>query len=212
MILLTSSINSVADHVYSRFLKDKEYRRLAFIDTAAEAEEGDKEWLRSDRESHVRQGMEVVDFTFTGKTQQEVEAALLMVDIVYVSGGNAFYLLQQMQESGAFEVIRRLVLQEGKTYLATSAGSMIAGPDISPARKIEDEGKAPDVRGTTGIGMVDFIIMPHWGNEYFKDLYLDRRLEHTYDDPNHKLLFLTDNQYVHVGENGYIRILDITKD
>jgi len=48
---------------------------------------------------------------------------------MYMCGGNTTYLLQQMQETGAFDLIVERV-HGGKPYIGTSAGSIIAGPKI----------------------------------------------------------------------------------
>jgi len=55
-------------------------------------------------------------------------------DVLYVQGGNTFYLLDRMRRSGADGIIRKLVAAHGTVYCGVSAGSIIAGPDIgSPA-------------------------------------------------------------------------------
>ncbi|HSW97344.1 MAG TPA: hypothetical protein VLF89_05970, partial [Candidatus Saccharimonadales bacterium] len=53
-----------------------------------------------------------------------------------------------------------------------------------------------------GLALVDFTVLPHWGSKYFKDLYLNQRLEHAYSMDN-KLILLTDKQYVYVHEDWY---------
>src|SRR5690349_12841403 len=55
-------------------------------------------------------------------------------DVLYVQGGNTFYLLDRMRRSGADGIIHKLVAAHGMVYCGVSAGSIIAGPDIgSPA-------------------------------------------------------------------------------
>ena len=209
MILLTSSIATVADNLYKEFLADKGYKSVLFIETAAELDTPeDSDWKREDLESLERQGYNVETYTITNKTRDEIASKIDEHDILYMCGGNTFYLLQQLQKTDALSLIKEKVTG-GKTYIGTSAGSIVATKDIAPTEKLDSLEAAPDLKGTQGLGIVDFILMPHWGSEHFRDLYLNQRLEKSYDDTNQKYIFLNDNQYIHVGENGYIKIIDV---
>lgn len=209
MILLTSSVASVADHLYKTFLADKGFKSVLFIETAAELEkDDDDDWKLQDFRSLERQGYKVDAYTVTGHTREEIGKKMDDYDILYMCGGNTFYLLQQLQKTDSLSLIKEKVLA-GKTYIGTSAGSIVASPDIAPTQKLDSLVSASELNGTKGLGLVDFLIMPHWGSEHFRDLYMNRRLELAYNDTNHKYIFLNDNQYVHMGENGYIKIIDV---
>ena len=72
-------------------LKDK---RVAFISTAAEMYE-DKGFVERDHVWIKDQGAELVEFTLTGMSRGKLEKKLEDIDVVYVSGGNTFYLLEK---------------------------------------------------------------------------------------------------------------------
>ena len=177
-----------------------------FIDTAAEPEEGDKEWLKNDRKALVDAGFEVTDYTITGKTKEELESYLSKFDYIYLSGGNTVYLLQQSQKTGFISVIRDLVNNKGKTYIGTSAGSIITGTKVPDY--LFDESKDIKLEDLSGYGFVNFTILPHWGSEDFREKYLDKRLEKAFKKDQVPLLLLTDNQYVHV-KNDHLEIVNI---
>ena len=99
-----------------------------------------------------------------------------------------------------------LILKKGKTYIGTSAGSIIAGPRL-PVYLLDDD-KSVKVEGLKGYGFVNFTLLPHWGSEDFKERYLGERLKIVYKDDQVPLLLLTDNQYVHV-QNDQIKIVDV---
>lgn len=202
-LFLTSSVHAVAHDLVRHFQHGTKGLRLAFIDTAAEADGGDKSWLRDDRDALTGVGFDVFDFTFTGKTQKEIREELSKADVLYVSGGNSFYLMQQIQQTGAAKVLHELVLKQGKPYIGTSAGSVIAGPDTYPVYRLDKVEKAPKLKGYKGLGLVNFVIMPHWGSDHFKNLYLHQRLEHVYVEDQHPLIFLTDSQYVYVKDENF---------
>ncbi len=193
-IFLTSSASTVAKDLHK--LIEPQGKKLVFVNTAAETEGGYKWWLSDDRKTLVEAGYAVTDYTLTGKTPEEVKETFKAFDVLFFSGGNTFYLLEKIQQSKSASIIRTFV-DQGKIYIGTSAGSLVAGPDISPARGLDSVEKAPNLKGYQGIGLVDFIVFPHWGNEDFRKLYLDERLANAYTT-NHKIILLTDYQFVQV--------------
>jgi len=109
------------------------------------------------------------------------------------------------------EVIQHLI-KMGKHYVGTSAGSVVAGPDISLIRNLDNETVAPELNGYKGLSLVDIVVLPHWGSPWFKEGYLNRGLDSSYGNPVHKVVLLTDNQYVHCREDGSIKIFDVAVD
>ena len=182
---------------------------LLFVTTAAEVEAGDKQWLQADRDVLVQAGYDVQDYTLTGKSRSEVELALKDIHTLFVSGGNTFYLLQKIQESNCADLIRSRV-ENGMIYIGSSAGSLVAGPDIYPGYSIDDAEKAPNLKGYAGLNLVDVVVLPHWGNKHFKDPYLNLEMPHVYEHHNNKMVLLNDMQYLRVEELWY-RIEDVTR-
>jgi dipeptidase E len=206
MIFLTSSVALVADHLYKNFLADKGFKTILFIDTAAEPEvgheDGDDVWLQKDLKSLQDQGYQVDRFTITGKTKEEIEKKIDEYDVLYMCGGNTAHLLNQLKMTGAFDVIINKV-RSGKPYVGTSAGSIVCGPRLPDY--FFDE--IPGLEDTKGFGFVNFTLVPHWGDEYFKERYIGERLQKAYRNDQDPLLLLTDRQYVQVLEDGAFKII-----
>lgn len=207
-LFLTSSGSTVTQDIAKTIGKKARGMRLAFIMTAAESEGSDKEWLRKDYSALIDVGFTVFNYTVTGKTSRQLREDLDGVDIVYVEGGNQFYLLQQIQQSGFAPIVRDLV-KKGVIYIGSSAGSQVAGPDLYPTYRSDHIKKAPLIKGYDGIGLVDFVVFPHWGSNDFRDLYLKHRMAHAYTT-KHKIILLTDQQYVRV-EGEMYRIEEVKK-
>jgi len=209
-LFLTSSVNFTAKHLTQYLGFNPKGKKLLFIDTAAEGEPSDdKQWLVDDHQALVDIGFKVSDYTLTGKTQEEIKKTLNEAEVIFVSGGNTFYLLEKIQLSKSAKLFAEEIAK-GKVYIGSSAGSVIAGPDISLVKRLDIENRAPNLKGYQGLGLVDFTVLPHWGSDYFRELYLNKRLEDVYG-MKHKLILLTDNQYVYVEGETY-RILDREKD
>lgn len=203
-LYLTSSVQKVAHEVAKKI--NKKGAKLVFIDTAAEVEEGDLKWKEDDRNSLISAGFDVTEYTITGQNKEEIKNFLKDFDIIYFSGGNTFYLLEKIQQSDIHDLIVNFI-KNGKIYIGSSAGSVIAGPNIAPLRDLDNYLKAPNLKGHKGFGLVDFIVFPHWGHEQFRDKYLKHRIHHTYNEDN-KIILLTNNQFIEVKDD-WFRIVEV---
>lgn len=199
-LFLTSAVIFVADHIVRNI--GTKGQKLLFVTTASEVETGDLWWLRDDRKGLVDAGFEVTDYTISEKSKDEIVSALHGIDAICFSGGNTFYLLQQIQQSGCADVLSDVV-EKGMIYIGTSAGSVIAGPDTYPVYPMDDVRKAPKLSGYKGLGLVDFVVFPHWGSEDFRESYIKKGIPHAYTT-NHKIILLTNNQYVRVEGEMYM--------
>lgn len=209
-LFLTSSTHAVSDH-WVRHLDLQKENKLAFISTPADCETGDKQWLMDDRSSLVAAGLEVTDYSIEGRDSETLLHELSNYDILYVSGGNTFFMLQQSHKSGFFEVVHTLVEEQNKIYVGTSAGSIIAGPQLPEYLLDLGEKNIDDsLLDAAGYGFVNFIVLPHWGSEDFKKGYLEGRLELMYHERQFPVLALTNNQYVKIVDDS-IEIIDTTK-
>jgi len=198
-LFLASAVNEVAERIAEKI--GKKGLKLAFISTASEVEKGDLWWLKADRDALVRTGFKVFDYTLTNKSKTDVEKDLRDVDILFLSGGNTFYLLQKIQESNSAEVIKKFV-ENGKIYIGSSAGSVVAGPNIYPTRFGDNIKLAPKIKGYEGLNLVDFIPHPHWGSNEFKDTYLGKFPKAIYNN-EFKNILLTNYQYIEVKDGTY---------
>lgn len=206
-LYLTSSVSFVAERLEKDLQPKAPNNKMVFITTATEDEEHDATWIIKDKDSLISAGFDVFEYTITGKKENEIREDLKDVNFIYVEGGNTFYLLEKAQQSGFINVIRDFVLKEEKVYIGTSAGSIIAGRDTYPTLILDDVSLAPNLKGYEGFGLVDFTVLPHWGSDKFKDLYLNHRLEHSYNGKS-ELILLRDNQYIEVKDDWY-RIIEV---
>jgi dipeptidase E len=106
-------------------------------------------------------------------------------DVIYVCGGNTFYLLYKFRETGFGEVIKKFI-ENGGVYVGVSAGSIIVGPNI----EIASLGDKNDVglKDLTGLSLVDVAISPHFNEEEHK------AVEEFKKKVSYQVIPLTDNQ------------------
>ena len=163
-IFLTSSANLVLDKIAESLSKNPNEYKVAFVPTAGDPYE-ERKWQEEDRAKLIEIGFKVEDFDLKEKTESEVREYLKNIDIIFVAGGNTFYLLEQANKSGFSKVIQELKNTD-KIYIGSSAGSCIAGPDLEPIESIDDPQEA-NLDSTKAFGLVDFVVIPHFGRDKY---------------------------------------------
>ena len=96
----------------------------------------------------------------------EILSAISQCDIIYVSGGNTFYLLNELRKSCAAQAIKNAV-KAGKIYVGESAGAIVAAPDTRYATLMDEN--STNTSDFTGLNLVDFYVVPHFGCEPFTE-------------------------------------------
>ncbi|HLC67861.1 MAG TPA: Type 1 glutamine amidotransferase-like domain-containing protein [archaeon] len=173
---------------------------LAYIPTAADTYEN-KWWIKEDR---IRLAAKRFDLTEIDLKRKVSLKEFKNFDVIFVAGGNSFYLLQKMRESGFDKIIKKLITNE-VNYVGSSAGAVVAGPDIWPIRFLDDPSKAK-LKSFKGLSLVDFIPLPHFGNKKYAEPYekVMKGLEKT----NYKYIKIEENQAILV-KNNKTKMLEI---
>lgn len=111
-------------------------------------------------------GLIVNELDLSIADQNEIEEKITGCDYIYVSGGNTFYLLQELKKSGADRMIQNHV-KAGKLFIGESAGSIIAAPNIEYSKIMDNPKKAKQLTSYDSLNLVDFYPVPHYSNEPF---------------------------------------------
>ena len=85
-------------------------------------------------------------------------------------------------------------------YVGESAGAIIASNDISYSQIMDDKSLASDLTDYIALGLVDFSVLPHWGEFPFEEI--TEQTVAVYEGQL-KLLKLTNQQAVLVNDNKY---------
>lgn len=165
-----------------------QWKTVTFIPTAWIPEEITC-FIDDDRKAFEDLGIFVDQLEISTASAEEIEDKLKKNDYIFVSGGNVFFLLQEMKRTGTDTLIKKLIW-EGKPYIWTSAGSMILSPNIAYWALMDDPEKASDLSDFSALGLVDFFFVPHHTEEPFAEL-VDQIIEKYADLP---LLLLNNKQ------------------
>lgn len=198
-LLLASNLSDAFDTI-GAFFNGRETGNLLFIPTAAVGEG----WFPID-EVDV-QPFRDMGFTVTMFDASTVDTVapdfLDRFQAVYVSGGNTFFLLKHLKKTGLFGMIQDAVVAGRLVYMGSSAGSVVATPDITYAGDLDDpslgDGNNP------GFGFVNYSIVPHQGHETFGP-FVDKQLS-AWKEEDGPVRPMTDGQVIIV-ENGAERLV-----
>jgi dipeptidase E len=206
-LFLTSEVKLVAGSIRQKIKTDKDTLRTAFITTPLERglEDDDLEWHKQNKEAMVKVGFDIFEYTITERTLKDLQRDLSKVDVIYVEGGSLVFMMNQARRSG-FDVFVRAFIERGGIYIGTSTGSFIMAEETGPGLSLETY--LEENFDSRGIGLVNFLVMPHWGSDYFKKSY--RQMPVQAYKMTTPMIVLTDTQYVWVTDEK-VQIVDVAK-
>lgn len=137
-------------------------------------------------------GLNVKEIDVAVASYRDIKDAIASSDMIYVTGGNTFYLMQALRYSSADKLIEQAV-QGGGIYIGESAGAVVTGPDIEYIKLMDSERTAPYLNGYAGMGLVDFNIVPHIGSPALGESAADIM---RHDDGTRTLVPIRDDQAV----------------
>ena len=167
-LFLASSFSEVAS-LFPKFAGEEiKGKRITFIPTASLVEEV-RFYVDDDRKAFEELGIIVEELEITTASPDEISEMLNRNDYIFVSGGNTFYLLQELRRKGA-DILITEQIHAGKLYIGTSAGSIILCPDIEFVKEMDCNHTAPELQSFTGLNIVDFYILPHYLDFPFEEI------------------------------------------
>lgn len=167
-IFLCSYFAAVASTLPDAISMQLSGKSVAFIPTASIHDEYTL-YVEEGKTALKALGMEVRKLELTQCGRQEIAEALDACDCIYISGGNTFFLMQELRKTGADKLIREQV-EKGKLYIGESAGAMIFAPNIEYAIKMDDHfAQTPGFEDFTGLGIVDFYPVVHFNSFPFEE-------------------------------------------
>ena len=187
-LLLTSQASAVSDIVKELLPTSPKKLKVGFIPTAGDPYPS-KPWMDQDRLMLAELGLEVIDVDINNKNKEELRNLLKDTDILFVAGGNTFYLLDKVKSSGFDEIAKELI-DKGVLYIGSSAGSMILGSAIETAQWQPADENIVNLKDLTGLGLVNFLISPHFKVKARENI--EEEVSHT----KYPTVVLTDQQAV----------------
>ena len=167
LLLTSQGILPVKETFLSLLSKKPADTKVAFITTAAYGESEERApWLDICKSQLVECGIRnIMEMNIRRKTPWELKTRLADCDVIFVNGGNTFYLLYWARETG-FDSLLQKLLQEGKLYVGVSAGSYLVCPTIEAAAWKPGDKNRMRLNDLTGLNLVHFLISAHFEEAY----------------------------------------------
>lgn len=183
-IFLTSYFKEVS-HKLPEFLNENlDGKTITFISTASLVEDITF-YVQEAKDELEKLGLKVDELDISTLSTEEIYKKLERNDYIYISGGNTFFLLQELKRTKTDKIIQALI-EDGKPYIGESAGSIVLSKNIEYIKDMDDYKKS-FLKDFSALGIIDFYPLPHFGNFPFEEL--TKNIVNSYEDKLNLLAF-----------------------
>lgn len=186
--------------IIKKYLKPN--TNIGFIATASELETN-REYMHQDRDDLLKMSYYIIDIDISKESKQEIIKKFNDVDVIYVAGGNSFYLLQQLIVKDVLQELKEFA--NNKIYIGSSAGACIACPSIEYAQKLDDKSQAKLLNTCESMHLIDFYILPHYKS---KEKYTKLADEIEKEYSSYKFVKLSNNQAIIINNVNEYKIVE----
>ena len=206
-IILASDLSFLLKYGYDLTGIPKEKIKIGHITTAYKVSRNSLDFFKKVDETIKEKGYDMENFDIEGKTKEEIKDFFKDKNVVHIEGGNTFYLLKAIRETGFANILREL-LNEGRVYIGTSAGSYVMCPTIEVSDWNPDGKDRFGVTDFTALNYVPFVLKVHYTDE-MKGLVSEKVKTLKY--PIHILkdgqgMFCEDGKYRFIGDEEEIKL------
>ena len=186
------------ESITKKYLSKMVSNKIVFIPTAGNVEpytgyidEG-IEMLKS-----LGYEVEILDITKFDETY--LKDKFLKTECICISGGNTFYLLQEIKRKNLVEVLFKRI-KEGLFYIGESAGAIIMSENIEYNQIMDDKSIASELDDYMGVNVFNHYVVPHLGEYPFEET-AQKTLD-TYQDKI-SLVAINNSEAILVNDSGY---------
>lgn len=111
--------------------------------------------------------------------------------VIYLNGGNPFYLMYHLRSSKADQIIYKL-RDRGHLIVGQSAGAAVLGQSLEHAYVLHPDWNEIQLEDLTGIGIVSGSILPH-SNRYREEESILKKYD---EEKPYKLIRIEDGNYL----------------
>lgn len=145
-----------------------ENKKVVFIPTAS-INEGYTGYVGSARKLFKKMGANLTEIDISKEDFKTIEAVFEETDIIYFTGGNSFFLIDQLRKTGVDKLLKK-ELKKGKLMIGESAGSVICSPSISYIEIMDEKPEDYSQIDDNGLNLIDFYVLPHYLTSPFKKI------------------------------------------
>ena len=155
-LFLCSHFSSVGNLIK----EELDNKKIAFIPTAS-IHEGYTGYVGSARKLFKKLGATVTEIDISKEVYSTIKSVFEDADIIYFTGGNSFFLIDQLRKTGTDELLKK-ELTNGKLMIGESAGAIICAPTIKYIEQMDKKPEDYSQGDDTGLNLIDFYVLPHY--------------------------------------------------
>lgn len=198
LLLTSNGIDQSFEQEFLEFLGPAPSEiKVAYVITAAYGEGPDISWTEIHKEQLKKYGItQIENLDIKDKTEGELREILADKNMIYVNGGNTFYLLDHARKSGFDKLVPQL-LENGALYVGVSAGSILACPTIETASYSPADENKVGIEDLSALKLVPYLISPHFNENKLAEV------ENESKKTRYEVITLTDQQAILMEEENY---------
>ncbi len=164
-LLLASKEKFLIDKGYESLGIPKNKLKIGYVTTALNAVVNLNylTYMKEYKAEMIKENIDFEEFDIKDKSEKEIRDFFADKNVIQVNGGNPFYLLKAVRESGFDKVLSDL-LNNGLCYVGCSSGSYIMCPTVEVGAWKTDRNKY-GVTDFTALGYVPFLIKCHYTDD-----------------------------------------------
>ena len=198
MEMLLMSYLAGTESITKKYLSKMVSNKIVFIPTAGNVEPYTG-YIDEGIEMLKSLGYEVEILDITKFDEIYLKDKFLKTECICISGGNTFYLLQEIKRKNLVEVLFKRI-KEGLFYIGESAGAIIMSENIEYSQMMDDKSIASELDDYTGVNVFDHYVLPHIGEYPFEES--TQKILENYQDKI-SLVAINNSEAILVNDSGY---------
>ena len=123
--------------------------------------------MNSARKLFKKIGAIVTEIDISKEEYSAIKSVFEESDVIYFTGGNSFFLIDQLRRSGTDELLKKEIMN-GKLMIGESAGAIVCSPAITYIEQMDQKPEDYSQEDDNGLNLVDFYVLPHYLTAPFK--------------------------------------------
>lgn len=141
-------------------------KKIALVPTAA-SRDGSTDYVDKTKNLLEGLGATITEIDISKAEYPAIEAVFEEADILFFTGGNTFFLMDQLRITGTDELVKKEVAK-GKLLIGESAGAIVCAPNIKYVEQMDEKPKDYSQKDDAGLGLIDLYVIPHYLQEPYK--------------------------------------------
>ena len=198
-LFLTSYLAGTIEKLVNLLQKEQSCEKnILFIPTAGNVEEYTG-YIDEGQAALQQYGFKLDVLDIANTDLQQCHTVFLNATIICLSGGNTFYLLQELKRKKLDQLLVQKIAQ-GCFYIGESAGAMILAANIEYNKIMDDSSLASELNNYTALNIIDFYPLPHYIEEPFVESVQQTYAKYKNNLPlvpinNQQAIIVRDNTY-----------------